>query len=151
MAADALQLEVVTPDREVLRDSVAEVQLPASTGYIGILPGHTPLLTELGIGTVSFRKGTETACAVVVGGFAEILPDRVTILADSAERAEEIDVAAARAALKSAQDAQAKANSSGSSVESDAAQRYISAANARLEVAAHAGKTVTGGASASSH
>jgi F-type H+-transporting ATPase subunit epsilon len=95
--AEGLQLEVVTLEGSVVRDSVAEVQLPARDGYLGILPGHTPLLTELGIGALSYKQGAETFFIAVIGGLAEVLPDRVIVLADAAERADEIDVAAARA------------------------------------------------------
>jgi len=95
--ADALQLEVLTLEGSVVHESAAEVQVPARDGYLGILPGHTPLLTELGIGALSYRQGGSTLFVAVMGGFAEVLPDRVIILADAAERAEDIDVAAARA------------------------------------------------------
>src|SRR5579862_2662976 len=103
MAPDALFLEVVTPQRDVVRDSVTEVQLPGSDGYLGILPGHTPLLTELKIGALSYKKGGETRYVAVLGGFAEVLSDRVTVLADSAEPAEEIEIEGARAAFVAAQ------------------------------------------------
>jgi len=96
-------LEVVTPEREVVRESVAEVQLPGLSGYFGILPGHTPLLTELGIGPLIYRKGAENAFIAVMGGFAEVLPERVTVLAAAAERSEEIDAARARADLAEAE------------------------------------------------
>ena len=77
--ADALQLEVVTPEREVIRESVAEVQLPALSGFLGILPGHTPLLTELGVGALSYQKGSQTMYVAVLGGMAEVLPGRVVL------------------------------------------------------------------------
>jgi F-type H+-transporting ATPase subunit epsilon len=97
MLPEALQLEVVTLERSVVRTSVAEVQLPGRDGYLGILPGHTPLLTELGIAALSYKQGSETFFIAVIGGLAEVLPDRVIVLADAAERAEEIDVARAQA------------------------------------------------------
>src|SRR5271154_2910839 len=100
---DSIALEVVTPQREVVRETVAEVQLPGLSGYLGILPEHTPLLTQLGIGMLSYKKGGETRYVSIVGGFAEVLAERVTVLADVAERAEEIDVERARAALSKAE------------------------------------------------
>src|SRR6266849_3969210 len=99
MLPEVLTLEVVTPDRAVVHEAVTEVQLPGSEGYLGILPGHTPLLTELGTGALSYRQGAQTRRVAVSGGFAEVLPDRVIVLADVAERAEEIDVERARLAL----------------------------------------------------
>src|SRR5713226_6185629 len=99
MLPDSLSLEVVTPERSLIAEAgVVEVQLPGSDGYLGILPGHAPLLTELGMGELSYRKGRDTYSAVVIHGFAEVLPDRVIILAETAERAEEIDAERARAA-----------------------------------------------------
>ena len=102
MLPDHIQLELVTPDRLVLRENIAEVQVPGLVGYFGILPGHTPLLAELGIGQLSYRQGSQTFYATVIGGLVEVLPDRVIVLAEAAERAEEIDVARARAALERA-------------------------------------------------
>jgi F-type H+-transporting ATPase subunit epsilon len=97
MLPEALQLEVVTLERSVVRASVAEIQLPGRDGFLGILPGHTPLLTELGIAALSYKQGANTFFIAVIGGLAEVLPDRVIVLADAAERAEEIDVPRAQA------------------------------------------------------
>src|SRR5580658_7107784 len=97
MLPEALQLEVVTLERSVVRATVAEVQVPGLDGYLGILPGHTPLLTEVGIGALSYKEGTNIFFVAVIGGLAEVLPDRVIILADAAELAAEIDVARAQA------------------------------------------------------
>jgi F-type H+-transporting ATPase subunit epsilon len=138
--ADGLQLEVVTPDREVVRDAVDEVQVPANTGYLGVLPGHTPLLTAMGTGALSYKMGGETRYVAVMGGFAEVLPDRVTVLAEAAERAEDVDVAAAQADLADAQ-ALLASGATGKEIDWDAALQSLAAANTRLEVAAHAGKT----------
>lgn len=93
-----IKLEVVTPDRHLLTEVVDEVTLPGSEGYLGILPGHLPLLTMLGIGVMSYRKGTAKFIFSVSGGFVEVLPDRVIVMADTIERPEEIDVARAQAA-----------------------------------------------------
>ncbi len=103
-----LRLELVTPDRSVVRESVDEIQIPGAEGYLGVLPGHTPLLTTLQVGELWFRQGEEKYYVSVAFGFAEILPDRVTILAQVAERAEEIDVERAREAQRRAQDRLAK-------------------------------------------
>lgn len=103
MASDALLLEVVTPERQVISESVSDVQLPGSNGYLGILPGHAPLITELGVGELSYRKGGETHAATVIRGFAEVLGERVIVLAEIGERAEEIDVERARAAKERAE------------------------------------------------
>ena len=99
-----LTLELVTPDRAIVREQVDEVQIPGSQGYLGVLPGHTPLLTTLQVGELWFRQGGERQYLLVAFGFAEILPDRVTILAQSAERAEEIDVARAEQAQRRARE-----------------------------------------------
>lgn len=134
--AETLILEVVTPERELVRESVAEVQLPALSGYLGILPGHTPLLTELGIGPLIYKRASESAYIAVMGGFAEVLPERVTVLAEAAERSEEIDAARARADLAEAE----KKLASGSSdphTDWDAVLKSVASARARLEAAAH--------------
>ncbi|HET9262255.1 MAG TPA: F0F1 ATP synthase subunit epsilon [Vicinamibacterales bacterium] len=98
-----IELQVVTPDRLIVRERVDEVQIPGSRGYFGVLPGHTPLLASLAVGELWYRKGQEKTYLSIVHGFAEVLPDRVTILARLAERAEEIDVARAEAARKRAE------------------------------------------------
>lgn len=88
----AIQLEIVTPERLLLREQVDEVQIPGADGYFGVLPGHTPLLATLQIGVLWYRKGQEKSYFAVAFGFAEVLPDRVTILAQDADLPEEIDV-----------------------------------------------------------
>ena|ERR1700693_718629 len=103
MLPQSITLELVAPDRQVLRDSVESVQLPGLDGELGILPGHAPLLTELGIGELSYLKSGQRYHATVMGGFAEVLGDRVIVLAERSERAEEIDVARARAAQERAE------------------------------------------------
>ena len=134
--AEALILEVVTPERELVRESVAEVQLPALSGYLGILPGHTPLLTELGIGPLSYKKGSETGYVAVIGGFAEVLPERVTVLAEAAEPSGEIDAARARADLAEAEK-RLNAGSADPKTDWDAVLKAVASARARLEAAAH--------------
>jgi F-type H+-transporting ATPase subunit epsilon len=100
MLPDSIQLIVVTPERQLLRESVVEVTVPGLDGQLGILPGHAPLMTELGIGELAYRTRTSSQPVVlaVISGFAEVLADRVTILAETAERAEEIDLARAEEA-----------------------------------------------------
>lgn len=104
MAADSLQLIVVTPERQLLREKAAEVQLPGQSGYLGVLPGHAPLITELGIGEFSYHdaSGKESSHIAIIRGFAEVLPDRVTVLAETAEFDREIDLDRARQALERA-------------------------------------------------
>lgn len=134
--ADALNLEVVTPEREVVRESVAEVQLPGLSGYLGILPGHTPLLTELGIGPLIYKKDSQTGYVAVMGGFAEVLPERVTVLAEAAERSEEIDVTRARAELAEAENKLA-ASGADANTDWDAVLKCVARARARVETATH--------------
>ena len=100
----SITLSLVTPDQAVVRESVDEMRIPGSEGYLGILPGHTPLLTSLKVGELWFRRGTETFYVSVAFGFAEILPDRVTVLAQIAERAEDVDVERAQHAEKRARE-----------------------------------------------
>jgi F-type H+-transporting ATPase subunit epsilon len=104
--ADSFELVIVTPERQLLRESVAEATLPGADGCLGILPGHAPLITELGIGELTYRTaGTnETGHLAIMRGFAEVLGDRVTVLAETAERPEEIDVPRAEQALKRAEE-----------------------------------------------
>jgi F-type H+-transporting ATPase subunit epsilon len=99
-----LTLEIVTPERPLIREQVDEVIVPAAQGYLGVLPGHTPLLVRLDIGQLSYRKGHETFYLLVAFGFAEILADRVTILAQTAEKAEDIDLKRAETARDRAQE-----------------------------------------------
>jgi len=98
----------VTPDRSVVADKVDEVEIPGAEGYFGVLPGHTPLLATLKVGELWYRKGAEKFYLSIALGFAEVLPDRVTILAELAERADEIDVARAEAAKRRAEERIAK-------------------------------------------
>ena len=106
-----LRLEFVTPERAIVHDEVDEVQLPLAGGYAGVLPGHAPLLGMLRTGEIWYRKGAERAYAFVAGGFAEITADRVSILAQVAERAEDIDTARAEAAKRRAEERLARPTS----------------------------------------
>src|SRR3990170_2918770 len=95
-----LTLEIVTPDRSIAREQVDEVEIPGADGYFGVLPGHTPLLAAPKGGQVWYRQGQEKTYLAVAFGFAEVLPDRVTILARLAETAEEIDPERAEASRR---------------------------------------------------
>jgi F-type H+-transporting ATPase subunit epsilon len=99
-----LQLQVVSADRPLVNEQVDEVGIPGAEGYFGVLPGHTPLLSTLQVGTLWYRQGQETQYLAIAFGFAEVQPDRVTILAQIAEKPEEIDVARAEKAKKRAEE-----------------------------------------------
>ena len=103
------RLEFVTPDRALVTEEVDEVQLPGDGGFFGVLPGHAPLLAALTPGPMWYRKGGETQHAYVGGGFAEVVPDRVSVLAPIAETAEQIDRARAEAAKRRAEERLQKA------------------------------------------
>ena len=100
---ESLTLEIVTPDHAIAHDQVDEVEIPGSDGYFGVLPGHTPMLASLQVGVLWYRKGQEKSYLALAFGFAEVMPDRVTILAQVAERAEDIDVSRAEAARSRAE------------------------------------------------
>src|SRR4029450_5780813 len=87
----SIDLQIVTPDRMLVHEKVDEVEIPGVDGYFGVLPGHTALLAALSVGELWYRKGQERTYLAIAYGFAEVLPDRVTILAQLAERAEDID------------------------------------------------------------
>ena len=93
-----LLLEIVTPQRLLLSEEVSEVIAPGTLGYFGVLPGHIPFVSNLTIGELTYRKGTEERHLAIIWGYAEVLPDRVVVLAEEAQRPEEIDVARAEAA-----------------------------------------------------
>jgi F-type H+-transporting ATPase subunit epsilon len=97
-----IELQIVTPERMLVREPVDEVVIPGSNGSFGVLPGHAPLLAALSVGELWYRKGQEKTYLSIVEGFAEVLPDRVTILARVAEHADEIDIGRAEAARKRA-------------------------------------------------
>jgi|SRR5438552_3139267 len=99
-----LALQIVSADRLLVEEQVDEVEIPGADGYLGILPGHTPLLALLQVGELWYRRGQEKVYLSIAFGFAEIQPDRVTILAEIAEKAEEIDIARAEAAKRRAEE-----------------------------------------------
>jgi F-type H+-transporting ATPase subunit epsilon len=100
-----IRLEIVTPERAVLADDVDMVIAPASEGYVGILPHHTPLLTTLGPGELRIKKGGVETSLAIFGGFMDVRPDRVIVLTDAAEQADEIDETRAEAARERAKQA----------------------------------------------
>jgi len=131
--ADVFQLEIVTPEKKVVETAAEEVQIPGKDGYLGILPGHAPLITELAVGEIIFRENSTEQRLAVAWGFAEVLPDKVTILAESAERASEIDVDRAR---KAKDRAEQRLTSGDTNVDVDRALDSLHRAEARLDVAA---------------
>ena len=130
-----LTLEIVTPDRPILKEQVDEVEIPGADGYFGVLPGHTPLLASLRVGELWYRKGGEKLFLSIAFGFAEVLPDRVTILARIAERAEDIDVERAEAER---QRAEAELARPASTVDFDRVRISLMKALVRLQVATRA-------------
>jgi F-type H+-transporting ATPase subunit epsilon len=132
----SLELQVVTPDRLLLREQVDEVEIPGSDGYFGVLPGHTPLLASLMVGELWYRKGQEKTYLSIAFGFAEVLPDRVTILAQLAERADEIDVERAESARKRAEERLAEQQSA---VDYERARIALLKSMTRLQVSARIG------------
>lgn len=133
-----LVLDVVTPDRQVAHDSVTSVTIPGKSGYLGILPGHTPLLTEIAPGELTYTRDNVKHYLVVTWGFAEILPDRIIVLAQGAERAEEIDLERAERAKQRAEDRLKKF--SDPQVDQERAREALRRAIARLETARHASR-----------
>jgi F-type H+-transporting ATPase subunit epsilon len=99
-----LQLRIVSADRSLVNEQVDEVEIPGAEGYFGVLPGHTPLLAVLGTGELWYRQGQEKQYLAISFGFAEVQPDGVTILAQIAEKPDEIDLARAEAAKKRAEE-----------------------------------------------
>jgi F-type H+-transporting ATPase subunit epsilon len=132
MLPDSQQLVIVTPVRQLLSESVVEAQLPGADGYLGILPGHAPLITELGVGELSYRTVSgQSGLLAVIRGFAEVLPDRVSVLAEMAERAEDIDIKRAQEALKRAQERIARG---GENIDWDRASLALARALVRIQV-----------------
>ncbi|MBZ5682526.1 MAG: F0F1 ATP synthase subunit epsilon [Acidobacteriia bacterium] len=130
--ADTFQLEIVTPEKKVVNVPVEEVQIPGRNGYLGVLPGHAPLITELAVGEITYRENTTEQRLAVAWGFAEVLPDKVTILAETAERPYEIDVERARKAKVRAEQ---RLSSGDTNVDVERALNALHRAEARLDVA----------------
>ena len=128
-----IRLEFVTPERPIVHEDVDEVELPGERGDFGVLPGHAPLLSELKPGQLSYTVGNVTHYVMVSWGFAEVLPDRVTILVQASERPEEIDVERARRAKQRAEERLSKPAEA--ELDRERAQAALERAMARLEVA----------------
>jgi F-type H+-transporting ATPase subunit epsilon len=126
-----IRLEIVTAERIVFSDEVDTVVVPGMSGQLGILPHHAPLMTTLSPGELIARKNNQDYSLAISGGFIEVRPDRIIILADSAERAEEIDISRAEAAIKQAQE---QLSHPISPIESAAAEAALRRAMARIEV-----------------
>jgi F-type H+-transporting ATPase subunit epsilon len=132
-----IQLQIVSADRSLVNErAVDEVEIPGADGYFGVLPGHTPLLALLGAGELWYRQGQEKRFLALAFGFAEVQPDRVTILAQVAERAEDIDVARAEAARKRAEERMARPTEE---MDFERARVALMKALIRIQVASHAG------------
>jgi len=132
MLPDSIQLVVVTPERQILKEAVSEVTLPGADGYLGVLPGSAPLITELGIGELTYHtKSGETGLLAVIRGFAEVLPAHVSVLAETAEFAADIDLSRAQEALKRAQE---RISKGGDNIDWDRATMSLQRALVRIQV-----------------
>ena len=127
-----IDLQIVTPDRALILEQVDEVEIPGSEGYFGVLPGHTALLASLAVGELWYRKGQEKTYLSIAFGFAEVLPDRVTILARIAERAADIDPARAEESRRRAEE---RISQPKSEIDYDRARVALMKAMTRLQVA----------------
>jgi F-type H+-transporting ATPase subunit epsilon len=135
--AYTFQLEIVTPDKLMVNETADEVQIPGKSGYLDVLPGHAPLITELMIGEIAYKHAGTTQRLSVAWGFAEVLPDKVTILAQTAERAEDIDVKRAQEAKARAEAALARAEAD---LDFDATLAALKRAEVRIAVAESTGR-----------
>lgn len=133
--AETIELEIVTPEKQVVKVAAEEIQIPGKNGYLGVLPGHAPLITELSVGEIAYRRGGDTTRISVAWGFAEVLPEKVTILAETAERADEIDVARAQ----SARDRAEERLKQGGEIDYPRAIEALRRAESRLDVAKKSG------------
>jgi F-type H+-transporting ATPase subunit epsilon len=133
-----ITLEIVTPDRALVTADVDEVFLPGSQGYFGVLPGHAPLLSTLQVGELWYRIGQERHYMAIAFGFAEVLPGRVTVLAQIAEKAEEIDIARAEAAKRRAEERVARTATPQVELDFERARIALMKSLIRLQVASRA-------------
>ena len=128
-------LEVVTPERQVLSTEVDEVSAPGALGYFGVLPGHTPFITTLGVGELRYRSGNQWEYLSITWGYAEVLPNKVTVLTETAEMAEEIDVERAERAKRRAEERLREWSTSVADIDFERASGALERALTRLEVA----------------
>lgn len=131
--ADTFEIEIVTPERLVVKSRAVEMQIPGKNGYLGILAGHAPLITELAVGEITYQDEGGTHRLACAWGFAEVLPDKVTILAETAEQASEIDVARAQ---ESRHRAEERLKNPESNIDYERALNALQRADVRLQVAA---------------
>ncbi len=136
--ADRIQLDVITPERRLVSEPVDAVTLPGLGGELGILPGHTPLISQLQTGVLSYTQAGTTRRLLVSGGFVEVNADRVSVLADMAETPDEVDSASARQEREQAE--RALNNFTGAPEELDAVRAQLDRANARLQLAAESSR-----------
>ena len=127
-----INLTIVTPERSLVSEQVDEIEIPGAEGYLGVLPGHAPLFTELKVGELGYRKGNHWTSLSVAWGFAEVLPDHVRVLAETAERASEIDV---ERAMKAKERAEQRLTRGGEDVDYDRARIALQRALIRIQVA----------------
>ena len=132
--ASTFHLRIVTPTRQIVREEIEELQVPGKEGYLGILAGHAPLLSELKIGELTYRQGGELRCLAVSWGFLEVLPDQVTVLAETAEQSADIDASRAQAAKERAE---RRLNHPDPDIDIDRAAIALQKALSRLQVASH--------------
>ena len=130
--ANTFQLEIVTPSKLLVKDAAEEAQIPGVSGYLGILPGHAPLITELAVGVLTYKASGAMHTLSVAWGFMEVLPDKVTILAEAAERPQEIDVERAK---KAKDRAEQRLKSNDLEVDYTRAEDALQRAQTRLNVA----------------
>jgi len=133
--AEKLELEIVTPEKRVLSETVDEVILPGSSGELGILPEHTPLISQLQTGVLTYRKGTDKKSVMVSGGFVEVLPGRVSVLTDVADLPGEIDLERAERARVLAEKEIHASTQGDAAVDLKSAQLKLERAMARMELA----------------
>jgi F-type H+-transporting ATPase subunit epsilon len=127
-----IKLSIVTPERSLVNEQVDELQIPGADGYLGVLPGHAPLFTELKVGELSYRKGNTWTSLAVAWGFAEVLPDQVRVLAETAERAQEIDL---ERATRAKERAEQRLSKGGDDIDYDRALIALQRALIRIQVA----------------
>jgi len=134
-----ITLNVVTPESDLVHEEVDSVEIPAKKGYIGVLPGHAPLLTELGMGDLRFKQGARTEHLAVIQGYAEVLPDRVIVLAEIGERAGSIDLERAKAARERARKRLGEATRA--EIDWARAAAALARAELRCQIAEHSGSS----------
>jgi F-type H+-transporting ATPase subunit epsilon len=136
-SANDIELEIVTPGGVVVRESVDEVEAPGVEGHFGVLPGHRPFMSQLRAGELRYRTGKQNHFVAVHWGFAEVLPNKVTVLVETAERAEDIDLQRAETAKRRAEE---RLKQFGTAYDMEAARAAVERAEARLEAAKQAQK-----------